>query len=270
MAGDWLKVEKNTPEKPEILALADLLQISVADVFLACFKIWRWADSHTSDGYAQGVTEAHLDGLSGVSGLASALSKVGWLQARKGSLVVPHFERHMSQGAKTRALTAARMARSRGKKSDARSVTEASPDKIREDKNKDPPNPPAIPETLKTPAFVEAWDRWNRYKRESRKTLRPSTAALQLKKLAKFGPETAIAAIEASIANGWIGLFPESVSEGDHARPGGNVRSPSRVRASSGELDAIDRKTIRSGGPGASGAASADPSANGEPGHCGD
>ncbi len=66
-----------------------------------------------------------------------------------------------------------------------------------------------IPVELQTEAFAAAWQRWRTHRSEKRSTLTPSTEALQLKKLAAVGPDVALWAIEQSIANGWVGLFPE-------------------------------------------------------------
>lgn len=65
-----------------------------------------------------------------------------------------------------------------------------------------------IPEALDTPAFRDAWGRWAKFRREDRHALTPSTAAAQLKKLAKVGSEAAVAMIDQSIEHGWQGLFP--------------------------------------------------------------
>ncbi len=42
MAGDWMKVEKVTPDKPEIEAMASKLELDPDAVFGKCFRIWRW------------------------------------------------------------------------------------------------------------------------------------------------------------------------------------------------------------------------------------
>lgn len=110
MAGDWIKIEKDTPDKPEILAIASILNVHPDEAFGKCFRFWRWADSHLVDGNAAGVTESSIDALVGLSGFSRALLNVGWLQTRSGSFVVPRFDRHMSQSAKQRALTANRVA----------------------------------------------------------------------------------------------------------------------------------------------------------------
>lgn len=109
MAGDWLKVEKDTPEKPEVLAIASILGISQGDAFLACFKWWRWLDSHCVDGNVPSVTSDMVSTIAGRSGFSDALVQVGWLHARSGSLQVPNFDHHMGQTAKSRASTSKRV-----------------------------------------------------------------------------------------------------------------------------------------------------------------
>ncbi len=65
-----------------------------------------------------------------------------------------------------------------------------------------------IPETLRTPEFLEVWDKWLEHLDEKRK--KPTTHAkeLQLRKLAKVGPATAVLWVEHSMANNWQGIYP--------------------------------------------------------------
>jgi hypothetical protein len=121
MAGDWIKVQKSTPGKPEVLALADELGIHVDHAFGLCFRFWSWCDDQMTDGHAQSVTNVTLDSFFGHAGFATALVKVGWLRVRNGSLEVPNFDRHLSESAKNRALSGMRKAKQR-----AESVTELS------------------------------------------------------------------------------------------------------------------------------------------------
>jgi len=58
MGSDWLKVEKETPDKPEVFAVAALLGITPDEVFGKCFRLWRWFDSHTTKGNAASVSDA--------------------------------------------------------------------------------------------------------------------------------------------------------------------------------------------------------------------
>jgi hypothetical protein len=135
MAGDWVKVEYTTPEKPEVYAVAHALGITQAEAFHACFRIWRWFDANTTDGYARSVTECDTDAFAGYSGVTQALINEGWMLRVDGGLQIPHFDYHMSESAKKRAQSAKRMQvlRSRRNKCDADSVTNASPEKRREE-----------------------------------------------------------------------------------------------------------------------------------------
>ncbi len=81
-------------------------------------------------------------------------------------------------------------------------------------------NPDTIPETLDTPAFCQAWSAWKKHKSEGHKTLTPSTAAQQLKKLSAVSPELAIASIQRSIENGWTApIYPDNRSHTENGNP---------------------------------------------------
>lgn len=148
MAGDWLKIEKATARKPEVLRLAELLSIHPDHAFGICFRFWSWCDDHLTNGNAASVTRITIDNAVDRPGFADALVSVGWLRDRNSSLEVPNFDRHISQSAKSRALTAGRVADHKRRKGNAPSVSDALPieEKRIEEKNKtkteDPPNPP--------------------------------------------------------------------------------------------------------------------------------
>jgi 5-methylcytosine-specific restriction endonuclease McrA len=156
IAGDWLKVEKDTPEKPEVLALSARLGVSRADAFLACFVFWRWADAQTPDGSAPLVTPAMIDTMVGLPGFSHALSEVGWLRLRSGGVELPHFGRHMGQSAKRRVDAAERQRASRARDGpphppavtllSQNSVTRE--EKRREEKSKNPQPPSGVPPPL--------------------------------------------------------------------------------------------------------------------------
>lgn len=147
MAGDWIKVEKATARKPEVLRVADALKIHPDHAFGLCFRFWCWCDDQLENGNAVGVTETLVDALVERSGFASALLSVGWLQVRSGSLVIPNFDRHLAESAKTRALTAKRVSKHKTKKSNGDSVTSALPrEEKRREEDKNPPAP--LPEGI--------------------------------------------------------------------------------------------------------------------------
>lgn len=131
MAGDWIKIEKVTPEKPEVLAISEFLGIHPSHAFGLCVKFWIWCDSQLADGNARNVTKVTLDYVIGCENFTQALLKVNWLRDRSGSLEVPHFDRHLSQGAKNRALTKERVSKHK-EKSNRKSVSELTEEALAE------------------------------------------------------------------------------------------------------------------------------------------
>lgn len=64
-----------------------------------------------------------------------------------------------------------------------------------------------LPAALDTPRFSAAWSEWINYRRERRLSLRERTVAKQISTFAIWGELRAIEAIDASIRNGWQGVF---------------------------------------------------------------
>jgi hypothetical protein len=145
MAGDWLKFDKTTPDKPEVFVIAGALGIDPDAVVGKLLRVWSWFDSHTDDGNAPVTVASLLDRLAGVAGFVEATIAAGWLDQRDGQLLIPNFTRHNGQTAKTRALGKNRAAvhrtesnaRSNAKSNDP-GVTNALPEKRREEKIETP------------------------------------------------------------------------------------------------------------------------------------
>lgn len=121
MAGDWIKIQCATPDKPEIYQLAEALDITPEHAFGCVACLWIWADQQLQDCNAHGVTQTLLDRKSGVIGMTQALLSVGWLQEKcdesghRSGYVFVNFDRHNGKSAKKRAATNARVAKSRAK-----------------------------------------------------------------------------------------------------------------------------------------------------------
>ena len=138
MAGDWIKVESATPDKPELVRMASLLGIDQDAVFGKLFRLWAWADQNiaTPDdvGNDEGndasvttsVSEAFVDRLTFCAGFAKAMVAVGWLIFTDGGIRLPNFTRHNGETAKKRALTARRVAKAKAKHN-AAGVSEVTP-----------------------------------------------------------------------------------------------------------------------------------------------
>lgn len=108
---DWLKIEFNTPDKPEVFALAAKMLWSDPDMAVGkLIRLWRWFDQHTQNGNAVGVTDVTVfDRICGSTGFGQALIDVGWLQMTTEGATLPNFSRHNGKTAKQRALTARRV-----------------------------------------------------------------------------------------------------------------------------------------------------------------
>ena len=116
MAGEWIKIESVTPDKPEVFQMAEILGIDPDAVVGKLLRIWVWADQQTIDGNARGVTRALLDRLTSAAGFADALVSVGWLVDTDDGLTFPRFGEHNGKTAKSRALGAKRASKSRSER----------------------------------------------------------------------------------------------------------------------------------------------------------
>ena len=135
MAGDWIKIQKDTPDKPEVLAMAARLGIESDAVVGKLVRIWAWFDTHTTNGNATCVTFSYVDRVAGVTGFAEQMALVGWLSQSGHELLLPNFDRHTGDTAKTRALGKNRSEKSRNNaNSNDDSVTKPSLEKRREEK----------------------------------------------------------------------------------------------------------------------------------------
>jgi hypothetical protein len=138
MAGDWIKLQKDTPDKPEILAMSSRLGIDSDAVVGKLVRIWSWFDTHTTSGNASCVTYSFLDRLAGVTGFAEQMALVGWLEQNGHDLKLSNFGYHNGDTAKTRALGKNRVEKSRSNApSNANTVTNSLPEKRREENIKE-------------------------------------------------------------------------------------------------------------------------------------
>lgn len=125
MAGDWLKMRHDLADDPAIIRAAADLGIDEDAVLGKCFRLWSWADRHTTDGQADGIGLAWVDRLTRCDGFGAALVRAGWLAELDGGLCFPRFDRHCSDTAKQRALDS----RLKAGKRDVRQRSGQQPDK---------------------------------------------------------------------------------------------------------------------------------------------
>lgn len=158
MAGDWIKMECNLPDKPEVLAITAAMGWDDPDLTVGkLMRLFRWFDQQTTDGNAVGVTASLLDRVVGATGFVQAMQNVGWMIVSDAGLSLKNFNRHNGSTAKTRAQTAKRVASHRASEpcnaeSNAPTVT---PALAREEKRREERKPIAPPA-----GFAEFWSSW--------------------------------------------------------------------------------------------------------------
>jgi hypothetical protein len=134
MALEWIKFELHTSNKPEVWEMAGKLGVDPDAVVGKLLRVWGWFSNQTTDGNAPSVTKALLDRDCGVVGFCAAMIEAGWMIEENGRIRLPNFDRHNSQTAKTRALTAKRVASHKGKSNAGSVTTRVSSALPREDK----------------------------------------------------------------------------------------------------------------------------------------
>ena len=228
MAGDWIKIREDLHEDPAVLQIAQKLGTRPEHIVGYCVRFWAWVSRNCDAGSVTGVTLECVESVTNLPQFCHMLCEVGWLEYDDSGdtpiITIPHFERHLSQGAKQRVLTAERNRKYREnprRKRDAGSVTKPSPEKRREEKSINPPNPPlkkggkvrvsfdsskvGIPDCLNTSAFLDDWAKWCRHQ-DQRGLWDLEVCQAQLESLARDGPALAVARIRHTLVKGWAGL----------------------------------------------------------------
>ncbi|MGH6738665.1 MAG: hypothetical protein ACREDY_06480 [Bradyrhizobium sp.] len=114
MAGDWIKVETATPDKPEVLKLARALKVEPAHAFGLLLIFWIWFDRNSRNGVVTQCSPEVVDTVVRTVNFAASMHDIRWLKIdNDGALTIPNAERHNGKTAKTRALTRDRVKRMR-------------------------------------------------------------------------------------------------------------------------------------------------------------
>lgn len=234
MANNWIKMRDDLQDDPAVMEMAERLGVREEVVVGYCHAFWSWVSRQMSLNLATGVTLVSLGRRLNLPGFPELLCEVGWLEytesdpehGGKPVIRIPHFDRHLSEGAKQRALKARQRAEQRkksvaknGDKCRQNAATKRRLEKRREENiYKDPPNPPRgafDPLSLALPhgdSFREAWSLWVVHRKEIKKPLRKTSATQQLRRLGQMTESQAVATIEHTIERGWTGLREPEVA----------------------------------------------------------
>lgn len=107
MAGDWIKLEIATLDKPEVYEIAEAVDISADEALGKLVRFWAWCDQQSPEsgdiGHRHAVTLLAIDRVTMSPGFGKAMESVGWLEEVDGKTKIPNFGRHNGKPAKTRA-----------------------------------------------------------------------------------------------------------------------------------------------------------------------
>jgi hypothetical protein len=140
MAGDWIKFEVATLDKPEVRQMARVLGVKHGEALELLLRFWVWIDANSVDGHVDGLVEQDVDDLLHCNGFCGAMKLIGWLSVDNSTntISIPNADRHTTESAKKRALSSKRQREWRNSVDghvDAGSVTKALPEKRREEVN---------------------------------------------------------------------------------------------------------------------------------------
>jgi len=120
MAGDWIKIEHTLPDKPEVMELADILEMPENEVVGLLVRFWSWVDANMSPECPLVYgTAKRIGRLVSCDKFVDAMVAVGWLEANGDRIAIPNYEHHLSQSAKRRGVEAKKKRTQRKKTSRA-------------------------------------------------------------------------------------------------------------------------------------------------------
>ena len=251
MTAHWIKVEKDTATKPEVMRLAALLDIDEFTVVGHLIAFWSWVDSNLSPECprTQGTIRG-LDRIAGRTGFCEAMIAVGWLSHANGMFEIPKMGRHMGKSAKLRAEDTEKKAKKRSRQKlspvcPPAQGTESgqTPDSLgtreekRREEGKDTHGPngeqgqPYIPERMNTPECLKAYSDWCAYldaaglEQRNPKYNGPQAEALWAQ-ANKIGPDRWPDCVRYSIANGYQSIIARTEAPGAGGGKGSKSAQP--------------------------------------------
>lgn len=210
MAGDWIKVEQATVDKPEVLRTADLLGWDRRQALGLFVEFWCWLDKNLSEecpDFVRHMSAKSLDEVLHVPGFAACLVNIGWAKFddEHGIMTIINADRHNGNTAKSRALDAKRKKEKRRENVREMSGSQTDKNRTREEKRREDKQHIEIPDWVpqaEWESFVEM-----RKKGKTPFTDRAQQLALaELEKLRGAGCDPR-AVINASVLNGWKAFY---------------------------------------------------------------
>jgi len=230
MAGDWIKVESTTPDKPEVLMISEYLVISPETVLGHLIRFWIWVDYQQQNCNGLSVTKKSIDRITRMQNFADAMINCGWLIENNGNLSIPNFDFHNGNTAKTRATTYKRVKKHRNDNVTVSALQKEDIRVTREEKRRDlnTSTKPKRNIKEKVDILMPDWipqEPWQAYLEMRKKIRKPATDAAILIAIAKMDkfrqqgikPEDVL---NQSVLNSWTGLFEPSQKKSNGNKPG--------------------------------------------------
>lgn len=195
--------DKNGAVAASIPGLADLSRVTLDECKEALLAL-QSPDEYSRTSEHEGRRIAVIDGGWEILNHAKYRAKMGVDEKREYFRLKKQEQRQKLSNAVKDIPEKSRV--SRHAEAEAQSETEAPPPNRRGAEAE-----PDFPAPLDTEAFRAKWAGFLAFRAKLKKPLLPESRAAQLKTLARYGETIATLAIEASIGNGWQGLFPEKI-----------------------------------------------------------
>ena len=223
----WIKVETCIHEKPEVFAIAEILDCDRDTVVGKLLRVWSWADAHTYATNATSVSTKLVDAVAQRDGFAIAMQKVGWLAQNEDGFSFPNFDRHNGNTAKSRALTAKRVAK-HTKQTNASLTLDALAEKRREEKNTNTVD--SVFSTNKRKAKwampdgvnPDHWQDWMLHRKAKRASNTP-TAWAKIEREATNAGLSIATVVQICAERSWVGFESAWVANASNATPRGNA-----------------------------------------------
>jgi hypothetical protein len=161
MAGEWIPLDINLGDKPEVQELIDLTGQGVETVVYRLFQLWGWASLNTADGTVRATPGRLARVCGGDEEFWRAVEAVGWIvfDQAAGTAEIPGWGRRFSMAAKARACSTDRQSRYRdGRVTVGRDKSVTTGEERREQV---PPPPREAPQSKKQKAAPKATGGWD-------------------------------------------------------------------------------------------------------------
>jgi hypothetical protein len=160
MAGEWIPLDINLGDKPEVQELIDLTGQGVETVVYRLFQLWGWASLNTADGTVRATPGRLARVCGGDEEFWRAVEAVGWIvfDQAAGTAEIPGWGRRFSMAAKARACSTDRQSRHRDGRVTVDRDKSVTTGEERRGQVPPPPREASQSKKQKAPKATEGWD----------------------------------------------------------------------------------------------------------------